>query len=139
MSLEVSLNPIAVKLNWSDRVRGLFAVIIAYVALHSLSLARICQILRVAKRYCFREIELDEADIAWGAVRKTSFFFFGRVACLEASLAFVIFALTQGLSVEWCVGVAHEPFQAHAWVEVKGQPFREGDYVERRFKKSLSV
>lgn len=137
MSLEMSLNPINVKLNWIDRLRGLLVVIIAYIALHSLSLSIISKILSVVKRRGFREIEIDEAEVAWGAVRKTGFFFLGRLACIELSLAFVLFALTKGLSATWCVGVANEPFRAHAWVEIDGKPFRESEYLEQNFKRSL--
>ncbi len=137
MSLELSLNPITIKVTWIDRLRGLFALVIAYSALNFLSLSRICKILGILKPRCSREMTTEEADIAWGAVRKTSFFFFGRAACIELSLAFIVFALTKGLSATWCVGVATEPFQSHAWVEIDGQPFRENDYFKRHFQKVL--
>lgn len=139
MDVEMSLNPISVKLSWMDRLRGLFAVTIAYIALRCLSLSTVCRILSVFKHSCTREISIDEADIVWGAVRQQSFFFLGRVACLELSLAFVLFALTKGLSVTWCVGVATEPFRAHAWVEIGGKIFREADYIEQDFRRLLAV
>jgi hypothetical protein len=139
MDQKMSLSPISVNLSWIERLRGLLTVIISYIALRCLSLSMICKILSVVKRHCSREIGIEEADIAWKAVRKSSFFFLGRVACLELSLAFVLFALTKGLSATWCVGVANEPFRAHSWVEFGGKPFREADYLEQDFRKLLAV
>jgi hypothetical protein len=139
MDVEMSLNPISVNLSLMARLRGLFAVIIAYIALRCLSLSMICKILGVVKHRCSREIGIDEADIAWAAVRQHSFFFLGRVACLELSLAFVLFALTKGLSTTFCVGVATEPFQAHAWVNLGGKPFREGDHLEHHFRRLFTI
>ena len=139
MDVEMSLSPITVKVNWRERLRGLFVVIIAYIALRCLSLSRICKILSVLKRRCSREIGIEEAELTWGAVRQGSFFFSGRVACLELSLAFVLFVLTKGLSATWCVGVANEPFRAHAWVEIGGKPFREPNRFEQHFRTLLAV
>lgn len=139
MDMEVSISPITVNLNWMARLRGLFAVIVAYTALHCLSLSSISKILIFFKNRCSREIGIEEAEIAWAAVRQYSFFFSGRVACLELSLGFVIFALIRGLSATWCVGVATEPFRAHAWVEIDGKIFREADKFEQHFRKMLSV
>ncbi|WP_138506229.1 lasso peptide biosynthesis B2 protein [Nostoc sp. PA-18-2419] len=139
MDVETAINPINVSLSWADRLKGLFTVLIAYVALRLFSLARIGKILHVFKRFCSREIGIDEANIAWAAVRKSSFFFSGRVACLELSLAFVLFALTKRLSATWCVGVAADPFRAHAWVEIDGKPFCEVDYFEKDFRRLFAV
>lgn len=139
MDMEVTLSPIIVNLNWMDRLKGLLAVIVAYTVLRCLSLSSISKILIFFKNRCSREIAIKEAEIAWAAVRQYSFFFSGRVACLELSLGFVLFALTKGLSATWCVGVATEPFRAHAWVEIDGKIFREVDKFEEHFKKLLSV
>lgn len=139
MNTEMTLQTISFKLSLIERLNGIFAVIIAYIALRCLSLSIICRIVSVVKRHCSREIGVDEANIAWGAVRQSSFFFFGRVACLELSLAFVLFALTKGLSATCCVGVANEPFRSHAWVEIGGKPFRESEYVEQDFSKLLTI
>lgn len=135
----MSLSPLDSKLKWTERFRGLFALIVAYVALRFFSLLTISRFLRLAKRYCSRQISLEEADTAWQAVRQASSFFLGRVACLELSLALVLFALSKGLSVVWSTGVKLKPFEAHAWVEIEGKPFREPDYVESDLKKTLTV
>lgn len=138
MDIETAIKPINVSLSWTECLKGLFTVIIAYVALRLFSLARISKVLHLFKNSCSREIGIDEANIAWAAVRH-SFFFSGRVACLELSLAFVLFALTKRLSATWCVGVAADPFRAHAWVEIDGKPFRETDYFEENFKRLFAV
>ncbi|MBW4449157.1 MAG: lasso peptide biosynthesis B2 protein [Spirirestis rafaelensis WJT71-NPBG6] len=139
MNTEMTLQKISFKLGLIERLKGIFAVIIAYIVLRWLSLSTICKIVGIAKRRCWREIEVEEADIAWAAVRQSSFFFLGRVACLELSLAFVLFALTKGLSATCCVGVANEPFRAHSWVELNGKSFRESEYVEQVFNKLFTI
>lgn len=139
MDQEMSLKPINVKLNWLERLTGIFTVIVAYIAVRCLSLSTISRLVGVLKSRCSREISIDEADIVWAAVRQSSFFFLGRAACLELSLAFVLFSFTKGLSATWCVGVANEPFRSHSWVELAGKPFREDACVEKDFKKMLTV
>jgi hypothetical protein len=139
MEIEMSLSSASIKLSWSDRLRGLFAVIVSYAALRCFSLAKICNILSSAKQNCSREISLNEANIVWESVRQSSFFFSGRLACIELSLAFVLFALTKKLSTTWCVGVATQPFRAHAWIELDGKPFREAEYLEQHFRRTFTV
>ncbi|WP_157162622.1 lasso peptide biosynthesis B2 protein [Cylindrospermum stagnale] len=139
MDDRMSLTPIDINLKWSERLTGLFVVIVAYIAIRCLSIFRISKILSVLKRYCLREITYEEAEIVWAAVRKSNFLLLGRLACLEFSLAFVLFALTKGLSSTWCVGVSNEPVQAHAWVEISDTPFREVDNFEYHFRKLIAV
>ncbi|WP_193200332.1 lasso peptide biosynthesis B2 protein [Nostoc sp. MG11] len=138
MDVETALNPISVKVNLVDRLKGLAAVTIAYTILRLLSMEKICSIITSLKHLCSHQIDIGEADLIWATVHKSSFLFSGRVACLEASLAFVILALSKGLSSTWCVGVATEPFRAHAWVEIDGKPFHESHYVEQ-FKALFTV
>lgn len=135
----MSLNPLSIKLSWIEVLRGFITTTIAYLALRCLSLARICKILSLIKSHCHCEVDLNEANIAWAAVRKSSFFFLGRAACLELSLAFMLFFLTKGISATWCVGVAIEPFRSHAWIEINGKPFREANYLEQHFNKLFVV
>jgi len=137
--MSLTLTPISVNLSWRNRLTGLFTVLVAYIALRCLSLSRICQILSILKNQCSREIEISEADILWAVVRDSSLLLLGRVACLEFSLAFVLFALAKGLSSTWCIGVATEPIQAHAWVELSGKPFREVNNFENKFRKLIAA
>ncbi|MBW4687821.1 MAG: lasso peptide biosynthesis B2 protein [Komarekiella atlantica HA4396-MV6] len=139
MNTEMTLQTMSFNLSLIERLKGISSVIIAYIALRCLSLSMIGRIVSVVKHRCSREIGIDEANIAWGAVRQSSFFFLGRVACLELSLAFVLFAFTKGLSATWCVGVANKPFRAHSWIELGGKPFRESDYVEQDFSKLFAI
>ena len=117
---------------------GLLAVALAYSAIRWFSLEKISKIIGIFKGRGLRHITVSEADIAWTSVRKSSFYFLGRTACLELS-AFVLFALMRRQSSTWCVGVATEPIRAHAWVEVDGKPFREQDGLEHSFRKMLVV
>ncbi|MFJ2620319.1 lasso peptide biosynthesis B2 protein [Glutamicibacter sp. NPDC087344] len=45
--------------------------------------------------------------------------------CLPRSIAVSILCRMNGVWPEWCVGVRREPFMAHAWLEVNGEPIRE--------------
>lgn len=135
----VALKSIDIKLTWFDRVMGLVTVAIAFIAVRCLNFYQIYQLLQFLKRSDRREATLAEAEVLWSAVRKSSLLVLGRVACLEFSLAFVLFALTKGLSATWCVGAATDPIRAHAWVEVAGQPFHEMNNFDQHFKKLMTV
>jgi len=139
MSRQVSLNALQLKLSWVARIKGIVAVAFAYSAIRFFKLNQIIRILHLAKRYCYREIDVEEANVAWEAVRQADFYFPGRLACMELSLAFVIFALTKRLSVTWCLGVKIDPFESHAWVEIDNKPFGEIEVIEREFKKICVV
>lgn len=45
----------------------------------------------------------------------------GRAKCLEQSLALYCLLRRRGIAVKYCQGVQPFPFQAHAWVEYRGQ------------------
>ncbi|WP_372412282.1 lasso peptide biosynthesis B2 protein [Streptomyces luteireticuli] len=45
--------------------------------------------------------------------------------CLQRSLATVLLCRTRGVWPTWRSGVRGEPFRAHAWIEVDGQPIGE--------------
>ena len=139
INTEMTLQTTNFKLSFIERLKGIFAVIIAYIALRCLSLSKISRVVSFLKHRCSREIDIEEANTVWGVVRQSSFFFLGRVACIELSLAFVLFALTKGLSTTCCVGVANEPFRAHSWIEVNGKPFREHECVEQDFRKLFTI
>ncbi|MBE9120194.1 lasso peptide biosynthesis B2 protein [Tychonema sp. LEGE 07199] len=139
MSKIMSLSSIDSSLKGVDRLRGLLALTAAHVMLRLFSLITIVKFIRLARRSYFRKMSREEADTAWTAIHQSSSFYLGRSACLEFSLAFVLFALSKGQSVLWCTGVKLKPFEAHAWVEIDGKPFREPDYVEHDLKKTLEI
>ncbi|MGK5552003.1 lasso peptide biosynthesis B2 protein [Actinomadura kijaniata] len=58
--------------------------------------------------------------------------------CLQRSLATVLLCRAGGGWPDWCTGVRMEPFRAHAWVEVDGQPVGEHDEV-RAFARTMTV
>jgi hypothetical protein len=58
--------------------------------------------------------------------------------CLQRSLATVLLCRAGGRWPDWCTGVRMEPFRAHAWVEVDGEPIGEHDDV-RTFAKTMTV
>ncbi|MFB1046806.1 lasso peptide biosynthesis B2 protein [Streptomyces chrestomyceticus] len=46
-------------------------------------------------------------------------------SCLQRSLATALLCRAQGVWPTWCTGVRSEPFGAHAWVAVDGEPIGE--------------
>jgi len=45
----------------------------------------------------------------------------GRAKCLEQSLTLYYLLRRKGIAAKYCQGVQPFPFQAHAWVEYRGQ------------------
>lgn len=45
--------------------------------------------------------------------------------CLQRSLATVLLCRARGTWPTWCTGVRSDPFRAHAWIEVDGEPVGE--------------
>lgn len=78
---------------------------------------------RGAKRAsCRRPASVAEAYAAMRAARCPAWYFPGRAACLEVSLAAVLAALLRGRDLTWCLGSAADPRRFHAWTEVDGEP-----------------
>jgi hypothetical protein len=54
-------------------------------------------------------------------------------SCLHRSLATTVLCRARGVWPTWCTGVRTQPFGAHAWVAVAGEPVgepaHEGDYA----------
>jgi hypothetical protein len=49
----------------------------------------------------------------------------GRALCLEQSLTLYCWLRTRGIPVELRIGIQAHPFQAHAWIEHRGDPINE--------------
>ncbi len=49
----------------------------------------------------------------------------GRARCLEQSLVLYYLLRRRGTSVRYCQGVKPFPFQAHAWIEYRGEPIND--------------
>ncbi len=59
-------------------------------------------------------------------------FFPGRAICLEQSVALYYVLRRRGFPVALRIGVQPYPFQAHAWVELDGEPLLENaDFVQK--------
>ena len=46
-------------------------------------------------------------------------------ACLQRSIAAALLCRSRGLWPTWCTGIRTSPFEAHAWIEVAGDPVGE--------------
>ncbi|MET9554471.1 lasso peptide biosynthesis B2 protein [Streptomyces sp. NPDC006645] len=71
---------------------------------------------------CPRPATHAQAAEAVAVVRRVARRYPGRVACLELSLAATVRLALAGLSAEWCLGSADDPYRFHAWVEAGGRP-----------------
>jgi hypothetical protein len=139
MNNQMTINPDLINPSSLQILNGLLSLMIAYAVLRCLSLAQICKFLQFAKRCCAREITVGEANNVWRSVHQASYLFPGRAACLEMSLAFMVFSLSKRHSATWCIGTLTDCFCSHAWVEIENKPFREEEQVEKLFVKLVSV
>ncbi len=126
------------KLSSLDKIWGALAVAVAVGVLRCCSLRTIERALIWIKARCRHEADAQEALTAWVATRRPRLFVFGRIACLETSLAATLFNLSRGRrGVDWCIGVTTHPFMAHAWSEQANQPL--GEQVASSFRTILRI
>jgi hypothetical protein len=59
--------------------------------------------------------------------------------CLQRSVAVALLCRLGGTWPQWCTGVVTEPFGAHAWVAVDGQPVGEDAAHVGAFRVIMSV
>jgi hypothetical protein len=71
---------------------------------------------------CRTTADAGAAGRAVAAVSTAARRYPGRAACLEQSLAAVLFSVLRGRTLTWCLGAAADPYRFHAWVESGGQP-----------------
>ncbi|WP_062429632.1 lasso peptide biosynthesis B2 protein [Herbidospora daliensis] len=60
-------------------------------------------------------------------VSRAAGWFPGRAACLQISLATVLWAGSRGRRADWCFGVLPDPYTFHAWIEADGEAITTGD------------
>ncbi|WP_066364521.1 lasso peptide biosynthesis B2 protein [Herbidospora mongoliensis] len=60
-------------------------------------------------------------------VGRAAGWFPGRAACLQISLATVLWAGFLRRRVDWCFGVLPDPYTFHAWIEADGERVTTGD------------
>jgi hypothetical protein len=78
----------------------------------------------------------EQAELARAAafsVALAGAFFPGRAVCLEQSLALYVLLRRRGVPAELKLGVQPFPFNAHAWVELDGEPLNEDPEGIARF------
>ncbi|MFC7326824.1 lasso peptide biosynthesis B2 protein [Marinactinospora rubrisoli] len=110
------------RLPFGRRMSGRVAVGLAHV-LATLPPRRIRSVLRLLRRGA-RPATAVQARRARETVVAVSLFCAGE-GCVQRSLATVLLCRMRGVWPTWCLGVRTEPFRAHAWVEVDGEPIGE--------------
>lgn len=121
-------------------VLGLFALLGALLLIR-LPLRSVSRTVSwTARTWCWREATPEQASASLAAVRRAAWWYPGRAACLELSLAALgVLALTGRRGV-WCIGTADDPYRFHAWVEAQGVAIASPDeYGITEFRRVLSV
>jgi hypothetical protein len=57
----------------------------------------------------------------------------GRALCLEQSLVLYYILRRQGVAAEYCQGILPRPFEAHAWIEYRGEVINDVAEHAHRF------
>jgi Transglutaminase-like superfamily len=84
---------------------------------------RLRRVLELARRGA-RPATRQQAEVARRAVVAVSLRCAGR-GCLQRSIAATLYCRAHGTWPTWCTGVRTNPFAAHAWIQVDGQPIGE--------------
>lgn len=92
--------------------------------LAKLSPYRLGQALRTLRRHA-APASAEQTTRARAAVLSASRRCAGHQGCLQRSLATAVLCRLRGVWPTWCTGVRTEPFGAHAWVAVDGEPIGE--------------
>jgi hypothetical protein len=122
---EAPINP-----SFMSILAGILTLTAACFLIRFMNTEKIRRLISRLKRRCVREINEVEAIRVWSAIHCSKRWAWTRTACLESSLAFVLFASAKKLSADWCVGVKLAPFESHAWVEAGGIPVQEPDRIK---------
>lgn len=110
------------KLPLRQRVLPLCAVGLARV-LVMVKPVRLRRVLAFAGRGA-RPATVEQALLARNQVNSVSLRCAGQ-GCLQRSVATALLCRLRGTWPTWCTGVRTNPFAAHAWVEVDGEPVGE--------------
>lgn len=125
MTTPMALDPSTRRVPTRRRLMAWAVTATATVALRSLRLHRIERLTRWANCRARPAATVREVLELLDAIDRTSRWLPARVACLERSLAVVLWCGLHRRAVCWRMGVRTPPFAAHAWVEVAGQPVGE--------------
>jgi hypothetical protein len=83
------------------------------------TLAWICH--EVAHVLDSASVDVEMVKRAEHAVALAGALYPGRALCLEQSLTLYYLLRRQGVAVKYCQGVQPYPFEAHAWIEYRGE------------------
>ncbi|WP_201846264.1 lasso peptide biosynthesis B2 protein [Myceligenerans indicum] len=97
----------------------------------SRSMRRIIRLLAVATRPASRPATTAHATRAVEAVRWVAHKVPARIACLEESVAAILVLTVRRRRATWSHGVAPDPVQFHAWIEVDDAPVAEPPSTSR--------
>jgi hypothetical protein len=70
-------------------------------------------------------VMLEMVTAAEHAVALAGALFPGRARCLEQSLVLYYVLRQQGVAVRYHQGIQPHPFEAHAWLEYRGEPIND--------------
>jgi transglutaminase superfamily protein len=76
---------------------------------------------RVERLPASSDADLEAVKSAEYAVAMAGGLYPGRAKCLEQSLTLYYLLRQRGVAVKYCQGVQPYPFQAHAWIEYRGE------------------
>ncbi|MER6139933.1 lasso peptide biosynthesis B2 protein [Streptomyces sparsogenes] len=134
MSAPVAL-PDRDRLPLHRRVMPWLAVVVARLLARAKP-ARVRAVLEFLRRGA-RPATAEQALAARRAVVAVSLRCAGQ-ACLQRSIAAALLCRGRGVWPTWCTGVRTSPFEAHAWIEVAGEPIGE-PYPAGHYRPLLSV
>ncbi|WP_405676365.1 lasso peptide biosynthesis B2 protein [Streptomyces sp. NBC_00868] len=135
MSGQLTLEP-STTVPWHQRPAALVTVATARLMAH-LSPRRLRQVLELASHGA-RPADLPQALQARNAVVSVSVAIAGP-RCLERSIATALLCRLGGTWPQWCTGVTTQPFTAHAWIVVDGNPVGEDPDAITDFHLVMSV
>jgi Transglutaminase-like superfamily len=125
MTTSMAVDPSARKVPLWRRAVAWVILTTVTLTLRALRFHRIERVARLLGRRARRGATVREVTDLLDAIDQTSRWFPARVACLERSLAVLLWCAIRRRSVCWRLGVRTPPFAAHAWVEIAGNPVGE--------------
>lgn len=122
---------------------GAVALIVVTIALRVLGFPRtVATIRHAARRVPARAgahagadtgADTDRVQAVVSGVTAAAILCPARTECLEQSLALYVVLRRSGVPAELRFGAIRDPFSAHAWVELHGQPVNEDPEQLRRY------
>jgi hypothetical protein len=88
---------------------------------------------RVGSTPATASLDLDTVRNAERVVATAGALYPGRALCLEQSLVLYYLLRRQGVRVTYCQGVRPQPFEAHAWIEYRGEVINDVPEHTRQF------